>query len=99
MPKRIFYFDEDTYLALVGDHVRRQRRALEARGKLPDSRSGSWGDGRPISRSSMYDLVTGRYVCDQSSIGTGKDMHYHADSNDPRFKSGWYHGRKPALGQ
>jgi hypothetical protein len=38
----------------------------------------------------MYDLATGRYVCDQSSIGVGKDVHYYADSNDPRFKSDWF---------
>ena len=39
-----------------------------------------------------YDLVSGRYVCDQSTIGTGKDMLYHVDSNSPRFKVGLVHG-------
>ena len=40
----------------------------------------------------MYDLITGRYVCDQSAIGTGKDTRYFAESDDPRFKIGLVHG-------
>ena len=92
MPKRVFYFDEDTYLALVADQYDAKGGLWKVRRRVPDSRSGSWGGRSTISRSSSYDLVTGRYVCDQSSIGTGKDMRYYADSNDPRFQIGLVHG-------
>ena len=91
MPKRVFYFDEDTYLALIADQY--------------DAKGGLWKveEGYPIPIWELggtfdhfpfvaYDLVTGRYVCDQSAIGTGKDMQYHVDSNSPRFKSDWYTG-------
>jgi hypothetical protein len=91
MPKRVYYFDEDTYLALIADQY--------------DAKGGLWKveEGYPIPVWELggsfdhfpfvsYDLITGRYVCDQSTIGTGKDMRYHVDSNSPRFKSDWYTG-------
>jgi len=91
MPKRVYYFDEDTYLALAADQY--------------DAKGGLWKveEGYPIPIWELggtfdhypfvsYDLVSGRYVCDQSSIGTGKDMRYHVDSKDPRFRTDWYTG-------
>jgi hypothetical protein len=89
MPRRVFYFDEDTYLALVGD--------------MYDAKGGLWkmSENYPIPVWELggtvadfpfvsYDLNSGRYVCDQSSIGVGKDARFHAESNDPRFKMDWF---------
>jgi hypothetical protein len=89
MPKRIFYFDEDTYLALVGDMYDANGGLwkLEENYPIPIWELGGTVADFPFV---MYDLATGRYVCDQSSIGVGKDVHFYADSNDPRFKSGWF---------
>ncbi|MBI5904955.1 MAG: DUF1329 domain-containing protein [Deltaproteobacteria bacterium] len=89
MPKRVFYFDEDTYLALIGDQY-------DANGALWKMEEGYpipiWELGGTIDHFPfvMYDLVTGRYVCDQSAIGTGKDMRYHAESTHPKFKADWF---------
>jgi hypothetical protein len=89
MPKRVYYFDEDTYLALIADQY--------------DAKGGLWKveEGYPIPIWELggsfdhypfvlYDLVSGRYVCDQSTIGTGKDLRYHIDTKDPRFNKDWY---------
>ncbi|NLP62634.1 DUF1329 domain-containing protein [Paraburkholderia sacchari] len=87
--KKIFYLDEDSWLALVGEDY-------DAQGKLWKVREGYpipvWelGGACDLEAFAQYDLNDGRYVFDQSPIGAGKDIHWYSQSNDSRFKSDYY---------
>lgn len=90
MPRRVYYFDEDTYLALIADQYDAQGGLwkVEEGYPIPIWELGGTVDHYPFV---SYDLVSGRYVCDQSVIGIGKDLRYHADApNDPRFRFTWF---------
>jgi hypothetical protein len=89
MPRRVFYFDEDTYLALVADQYDAKGGLwrLEEGYPIPIWEIGGTLDHWPFA---SYDLTTGRYVCDQSSIGIGKDLRYFTDARDPRFNTSWF---------
>jgi hypothetical protein len=87
--KKVMYFDEDSWLALVGEDY-------DAQGKLWKVREGFpipvWElDGScDIEPFVQYDLIDGRYVFDQSPIGGGKDIHWLPDTSDARFTSDFY---------
>jgi uncharacterized protein DUF1329 len=89
MPRRVFYFDEDTYLALVADQYDAKGGLwrLEEGYPIPIWELGGIVDHYPFA---SYDLLTGRYLCDQSTIGTGKDLRYFTDAPDPRFNMSWF---------
>lgn len=89
MPRRVFYFDEDTYLALVADQYDAKGGLwrLEEGYPIPIWELGGTFDHYPFA---SYDLLTGRYVCDQSTIGIGKDLRYFTDATDPRFNMSWF---------
>jgi len=38
----------------------------------------------------QYDLVSGRYLFDDRTIGEGKDIRWYQQSNDPRFNRDFY---------
>ncbi len=89
MPKRMLYFDEDTYLALVCDNYDANGGLwkLEEGYPIPVWELGGTFDHWPFA---SYDIPTGRYVCDQSAIGIGKDIRWVSETKDPRFRMDWY---------
>jgi len=90
-PKKVFYLDEDTYLAVVGE-------GYDAKGALWKVRENYsipvWELGGAFATQPFvqYDLTNGRYVYDQGSVGTGKDIKWLTETNDPRFKPGFFTG-------
>jgi hypothetical protein len=88
-PKRLFYIDEDSWLALVADDY-------DAQGKLWKVREGFaipvWELGGSFDLESFvqYDLISGRYVQDQSPFSSGKDIKWHPETTDKRFKDDYY---------
>jgi hypothetical protein len=90
-PKKILYLDEDSWIALV-------REGYDAKGALWKVAENypipSWELGGAIAVLPFvqYDLVSGRYIFDQSAIGTGKDLKWLAETSDPRFRQDFYTG-------
>ncbi|TPQ37848.1 DUF1329 domain-containing protein [Cupriavidus pinatubonensis] len=87
-PKKTFYFDEDSWLALVSEDY-------DAQGKLWKLREGFplpvWETGScDLETFVQYDLISGRYVADGVTIGGSKDIRWITDSNEPRFKLDYY---------
>jgi len=88
-PRRTFYLDEDTWLALVGEDY-------DASGALWKLREGFpipvWELEGVMDHKAYvhYDLANGRYIQDQGTIGTGKDIHWFQEINDPRFRADFY---------
>ncbi|GAB3630046.1 hypothetical protein PTE30175_04807 [Pandoraea terrae] len=87
--KKVFYLDEDSWLALTGEDYDAQGKLWKARESypIPVWELGGACDNQPFVQ---YDLINGRYVTDQSSIGQGKDLHWFQQISDPRFKSDFY---------
>ena len=87
-PKKVFYIDEDSWLAVAGE-------GYDAKGSLWKFRESYpipvWELGVMATQPFVqYDLVSGRYIYDQGSIGTGKDIHWFTETSDPRFKPGYF---------
>lgn len=73
-PKRTFFLDEDTWIAVAGDEY-------DSSGKLWKVKEGfpipAWEIGACAMTSFLqYDTVTGRYLSDMSSMATGKEMYW-----------------------
>ncbi len=83
--KKVFYLDEDSWLALVGDDYDAQGKLWKVRESypIPVWELGGTCDNEPFVQ---YDLNSGRYVFDGSSVGQGKDTRWYQQVNDPRFK-------------
>lgn len=88
-PKRFFYIDEDSWLALVAEDYDAQGKLWLVREgfPIPIWELGGAFDLRPFVQ---YDLADGRYIEDQSVVGTGHGVHYFAASNDPHFHRDYY---------
>lgn len=90
-PKKTLYVDEDTWLVAVGDD-------FDAQGKIWKAKENyitpEWEIGACASAASVYnDLISSRYVFDETIVGTGKDLKFHApNSTDPRLKDGYFTG-------
>jgi hypothetical protein len=90
-PKKIIYFDVDSFLAVLGEDY-------DAQGKLWKVREGYalpiWelgGGTCDVVAFAQYDLLNGRYLFDQASAGQGKDMHWLVDAGgDTRFNDSYY---------
>jgi hypothetical protein len=87
-PKKVFYFDEDSWLLLVGEDY-------DAQGKLWKVREGFpvpvWELGSCDSEPFVqYDLNNGRYVADNIVAGTGHDLKWMTDETDPRLNEDYY---------
>ncbi|KWR88002.1 DUF1329 domain-containing protein [Cupriavidus sp. IDO] len=87
-PKKMFYFDEDSWLALVSEDY-------DAQGKLWKLREGFpipvWETGScDLETFVQYDLVSGRYVADGVTVGGGKNIQWVTESNDSRFRLDYY---------
>jgi hypothetical protein len=87
--KKVFYLDEDSWLALVGEDYDAQGKLWKVRESYPISvwELGGTCDNEPYVQ---YNLVDGRYVTDQTTIGQGKDIHWYETINDPRFKMDFF---------
>jgi len=89
--KKIIYFDEDSFLAMLGEDY-------DAQGHLWKVREGYsipvWelgGGTCDVEGFAQYDLLNGRYVFDQASVGQPKDMKWLPESTgDSRFSDGYY---------
>ncbi|RKE23843.1 uncharacterized protein DUF1329 [Paraburkholderia sp. BL23I1N1] len=87
--KKVFYLDEDSWLALVGEDYDAQGKLWKVRESypIPVWELGGACDNQPMVQ---YDLIDGRYVFDSSTTGQGKDLHWYQQINDPRFKASFY---------
>jgi hypothetical protein len=87
--KKVFYLDEDSWLALVGEDYDTQGKLWKVRESypIPVYELGGACDTQPFVQ---YDLIDGRYVFDQSTIGQGKDIRWYEQINDPRFKADFF---------
>ncbi|MBN3846757.1 MULTISPECIES: DUF1329 domain-containing protein [Burkholderiaceae] len=87
--KKVFYLDEDSWLALVGEDYDAQGKLWKVRESYPIPVWELDGacDNEPFVQ---YDLINGRYVFDLSTIGQGKDIHWYKQITGPQFKSDFY---------
>ena len=87
--KKVFYLDEDSWLALVGEDYDAQGKLWKVRESypIPVWELGGTCDNLPFA---MYDLSNGRYVMDQTTFGQGKDIRWYEQINDPRFKTDFF---------
>ncbi|WP_233830170.1 DUF1329 domain-containing protein [Paraburkholderia sp. ZP32-5] len=87
--KKVFYIDEDSGLAVAGEDYDAQGKLWKVKEAYPIPVYELHGacDVEPFVQ---YDLSNGRYVTDQSTIGTNTDIRWYEDSNDARFKDDFY---------
>ncbi|QBR03296.1 DUF1329 domain-containing protein [Paraburkholderia pallida] len=87
--KKVFYLDEDSWLALVGEDYDAQGKLWKVRESypIPVWELGGTCDNEPFAQ---YDLNSGRYLVDGSSIGQGKDIRWYQQVSDPRFKADFF---------
>ncbi|WP_418789390.1 DUF1329 domain-containing protein [Paraburkholderia pallida] len=87
--KKVFYLDEDSWLALVGEDYDAQGKLWKVRESypIPVWELGGTCDNEPFVQ---YNLIDGRYLSDQSSIGQGKDLRWYETVNNPRFKTDFF---------
>lgn len=87
-PKKVFYFDEDSWLAVVNEDYDAQAKLWKVREgySIPVWELGS-SDLAPFV---AYDLINGRYTEDQTVVSTGKDIKWLSESNDPRYKDDYF---------
>jgi hypothetical protein len=89
-PKKVMYFDEDTWLAVGGEDY-------DSQGKLWRHKEGAvfpaWEIGACTNTALNYshDFASGRYVTDYNVLGGGKEPRFYADSeNNPRMRDNFY---------
>ena len=87
--KKVFYIDEDSGLAVAAEDYDAQGKLWKVKEAYPIPVYELQGacDVEPFVQ---YDLSNGRYVTDQSTIGTNTDIRWYEDSNDARFKDDFY---------
>ncbi|CAG4906144.1 DUF1329 domain-containing protein [Paraburkholderia saeva] len=87
--KKVFYIDEDSGIALAGEDYDAQGKLWKVKEAylIPVYELHGACDIEPFVQ---YDLSNGRYVIDQSTIGTNTDIRWYDDVNDPRFKDDFY---------
>jgi hypothetical protein len=89
-PKKVFYFDEDTWLAVASEDYDNQ-------GKLWRHKEAAvfpaWEIGACTNTALYYihDLVSGRYVTDSNVLGGGKPIRFFSDDEgNQRMKESFY---------
>ncbi|TPQ25246.1 DUF1329 domain-containing protein [Cupriavidus pinatubonensis] len=87
-PKKTFYFDEDSWMAVVSEDY-------DAQGKLWKVREGFpipvWETGAcDLETFAQYDMIGGRYLADMVTVGSGKGVRWVTDSNAPRYRLDYY---------
>ena len=90
-PKKTLYVDEDSWLVSVADDYDAQGKIWRAKENYitPESEIGAC-----VPSASIYnDLISGRYVFDQTVVGTGKDLKFYPPgADDPRLKDSFFTG-------
>ena len=89
-PKKVMYFDEDSFLAVLGEDY-------DAQGRLWKVREGYsipvWelGGACDVEAFVQYDLMNGRYVFDQAALGSPQDIQWMSEAGtDTHFNDGFY---------
>jgi hypothetical protein len=87
-PKKVFYIDEDSWLAVVGEDYDSKGSLWKFRESYPIP---AWDLGGSFTTQpfAQYDLTNGRYVFDQG-VNTGKDIRWLVETKDPRFSSNFF---------
>lgn len=87
-PKRVFYFDEDSWNIVLAEDYDAQGQLWKVReGMLiPVFETGSCD----VAAFSQYNLAEGRYLADFHAMGTGKDAQWHTEPTGPRMRSSFY---------
>lgn len=90
-PKRTFYLDSDTYLALVADDYDDQGKLWKVRESYPMPVAELEGACASLPYV-QYDLNSGRYVADMIIAGnpSGKGFRWYLESNANKFRSDFY---------
>jgi Protein of unknown function (DUF1329) len=90
-PKKTLYLDEDSWIAAVGDDFDGQGKIWKVKENYITP---EWDLGACGSAASIYnDLISGRYVFDETVVGTGKDLKFlPPGSNDPRLNDNFFTG-------
>jgi hypothetical protein len=88
-PKKVFYIDEDSWLAVVGEGYDGKGALWKVRESYPIP---VWELGGTFANLPFvqYDLTNGRYIYDQGCIGIGKDIHWLEETRDSRFRPGFF---------
>jgi hypothetical protein len=89
-PHKILYIDTDSWMLVVGEDYDVQGKLWTASEAypIPIWELGGTCDDEPYIK---YDLISGRYVEDITTIGNGKDVHYGKEpGGDPKFTSDFY---------
>lgn len=87
-PKRSFYLDEDSWSIVVAEDYDAQGKLWKLRESfpIPVHETGSCDNPAFV----QHNLIDGRYVFDQSPLGTGKDIRWVVESKEPKFTEGFY---------
>ncbi|MFM0502490.1 DUF1329 domain-containing protein [Paraburkholderia caffeinilytica] len=90
-PKKTLYVDEDSWLVAVGDDYDAQGRIWKEKENFI---APEWEIGACVPVADVFnDLISGRYLLDQTVVGTGKDMKFFPPgSDDPRLTDGYFTG-------
>lgn len=90
-PKKTLYIDEDSWNVAVGDDYDAQGKIWKAKENYitPESEIGAC-----VPAASIYnDLISGRYVFDQTVVGTGKDLKFYPPgATDSRLTDSFFTG-------
>ncbi|MDE2371518.1 MAG: DUF1329 domain-containing protein [Burkholderiales bacterium] len=88
-PRKVFYFDEDSWQILVGEDYDGQGNLWKVReaSLLP-----AWELGSACESSTFvqYDVLQNRYLVDFTVVGTGKDVRWLMETNDKRFTNDFF---------
>lgn len=90
-PRRTFYFDADTYLAVMADDYDAQGNIWRVRESYPMPVHELQGTCTMVTHT-QYDLQSGRYVMDFVTAETpsNKAFQFYLDSSAPRYKMNFY---------
>lgn len=90
-PKKTLYIDEDSWNVAVGDDYDAQGKIWKAK---ENHIAPAFDIGACAPAASVYnDLISGRYVFDNTVVGTGKDKKYYPPgTTDPRLSDSFFTG-------
>lgn len=90
-PKKTLYVDEDSWNVAVGDDYDAQGKIWKAKENYITP---EWEIGACAPAASIYnDLISGRYVLDETVVGSGKDIKFYPPgSSDPRLTDRYFTG-------
>ncbi|WP_230954491.1 DUF1329 domain-containing protein [Burkholderia cepacia] len=87
--KKVFYLDEDTWIPVLAEDYDAQGNLWKVKEAYPIP---VWelGGACDFLAFTQYDMATGRYVTDQTTIGQGKDVRWFAKATEPWMKSDYF---------